>query len=41
VGGRQHFGKMTVTQDGKKVLEVERSEVKAVDAVDDATFDKP
>ncbi|MGL4550900.1 MAG: hypothetical protein ACRC33_06905 [Gemmataceae bacterium] len=40
-GVRQHFGKMTVYQDGAKVLDVERTEVKAVDPVDDATFDKP
>lgn len=40
-GERQFFGKMTVYHDGTKVLEVERSDVKVVDRLDDTTFDKP
>lgn len=41
VAGRQHFHKLTVTNDGKAVLEMERSEIKVIDRLDDATFEKP
>jgi hypothetical protein len=41
VAGRQHFTKLTVQRDGKVVLEMERSDVKAIDKVEDETFAKP
>jgi hypothetical protein len=41
VEGRQYFTKLTVTRDDKVVLEMERSDFKAKDKVDDETFEKP
>jgi outer membrane lipoprotein-sorting protein len=41
IDGRQHFTKLKVQRDAKTVLEVERSDIKASDKLDDDTFAKP
>ncbi len=41
IDGRQHFTGLVVEQDGKKALEMERSDIKAGDKADEATFEKP
>src|SRR5262245_8408145 len=41
VEGRMHFTRLTVQRDDKVVLEMERSDIKAKDKVDDVTFAKP
>jgi hypothetical protein len=39
--GRKHFGTMKVYQDGNKVLEIERTDVKSSDPVAEETFTQP
>ena len=41
IGGRLRFTKLTVEQDGTKLLEMERKEVKQTDEADAATFERP
>jgi hypothetical protein len=41
IDGRMHFTRLTVRRDDMVVLEMERSDMKAKDKVDDATFAKP
>lgn len=41
IGERKYFTKMTIYRDDKMVLEMERSDLKARDRVDDETFAKP
>lgn len=41
IGGRQHFTTLKVQRDAKTVLEMERSDIKAGDKLDDETFAKP
>jgi hypothetical protein len=41
IDGRQHFTKLKLQRDAKTVLEMERSDIKASDKLDDDTFAKP
>src|SRR5262249_33165488 len=41
IDARQHFTKLKVQRDAKTVMEMERSDVKAGDKLDDDTFAKP
>ena len=41
MGGVQHATRLVLNRDGKKILEIEISEVKPEDKVDDDTFAKP
>jgi hypothetical protein len=41
IEGRMHFTRLTLKRDDMVVLEMERSDIKAKDKVDDATFAKP
>jgi hypothetical protein len=41
IDGRQHFTKLKVQRDAKTIIEMERSDIKAGDKLDDDTFAKP